>query len=259
MKIAGEIMSRLPIPEGLSVAAFTGKWNGPLQHVGPERMTPLKEALCFKTNAALYSIYAGTLVWAAARLEGKTDTRQILMLAEALYAWQQDWRWFKRPEKIADLDDMDASDRPTATALYLADLIHQDHIYENRMWSTEPMFATVAEAITLTRYNMPAATLPVFDAWLESLIARLDEVAPFDEQGNTPDLPEGDNPERRVWTGMVMGMPLPPSVLDLSRPVDQAGFHAEWVTLLASLDWERNDYLQRNLFTIVPRSGGTIP
>lgn len=243
MQIAARIMQYLPLPAGVAEAKFTGKWHGPVRHVGPERMTPLKEALCFKTNAALYSLYSGTLIWSAARLEGKIDTGPLFCLAEALYAWQQDWRWFRRPQRIPDLDDMDAADRPTATVMYLCDLIHQDHIYENRMWSTEPMFSTVAEAITLTRYNLPASAIPAFDGWVEAMIARLDSIAPFDEQGNTPELPEGDTKERRSWTAKVMGRPLPPSVLDLRKEVDVASFPAEWAETIASLDWQSNPYL----------------
>ena len=259
MRIASRIMSYFPFPDKLAEEPFNGKWIGPLHHAGPERMTPLKEALCFKTNAALYSIYSATLIWAAARLEGKTDTRQLFYLAEALYAWQQDWRWFKRPAAIADLDDMDAADRSTATVLFLADLIHQDHIYENHMWSTEPMFATVAEAITLTRFNLPLTALPVFDGWMAALIARLDEIAPFDEQGNTPEVPEGDNPIRQAWTRHVMGTPLPPSVLDLNNPVAPSLFDSEWPVVLGELEWESNYYLRRPPTSMAARSSEAVP
>ncbi len=258
MKIAARILEGLPIPAGLADTPFSGKWQGPLRHAGPERMTPLKEALCFKTNAALYSLFSGTLLWSAARLEGKTDTRPLFWLCEALYAWQQDWRWFKRPDRIPDLDDMDAADRPTATVMFLTDLIHQDHIYENRMWSTEPMFSTVAEAITLTRYNLPGSALPAFDSWMEAMISRLDAIAAFDEQGNTPDIPEGDNDLRREWTAKVMGMPLPPSVLDLHKEVDVKAFETEWTEVLGALDWESNPYLARPASPVVPRLGGAI-
>lgn len=259
MKIALRIIEGLPIPRGMSEAPLTGPWKGAMAHVGPERLTPLKESLFDKTGAALYSLFSGVLLWSAVRLQPHTDVAPLYNLAEALYAWQQDWHWFGRPAQIAEIDRIDEAPRAEASVLCLLDLIHQDHFYESGMWAPEPMFSTLAEAITLTRHNLPAGAKAAFEEWITAMIARLNAIAPFPEHGETPPLEPGDNPGRRIWTTKVMGRPLPPSVLDLDRAPDPATFAAEWAEVLGLLDWTGNPYLRRPETPPQHRADGPLP
>ena len=259
MKIALRIIDGLPIPPGTAEAPLTGPWKGAFAHVGPERLTPLKEALFDKTGAALYTLYSGVLLWSAVRLQPHANVAPLYHLAEALFAWQQDWRWFGRPAKIADIDRIDEAPRGEASVLCLLDLIHQDHIYENGMWPPEPMFSTVAEAITLTRHNLPKPAKTVFEGWVQQMIDRLNAIAPFPEHGQTPPLESGDTPARRAWAAKVMGQPLPPSVLDVAHPAGPAGFAGEWAEVLGLLDWQGNPYLRRPDGPPKPRDGAPGP
>lgn len=259
MEISLRIIEGLPIPRGTSEAPLTGPWKGAFAHAGPERLTPLKESLFDKTGAALYSMFSGVLLWSAVRLQPHADVAPLYHMAEALYAWQQDWRWFGRPAGLADIDRIDEAPRAEASVLFLLDLIHQDHIYENGMWPPEPMFSTLAEAITLTRHNLPAPAKAAFEEWITAEIARMNEIGPFPEHGQTPALEPEDNPGRRAWTAKVMGRPLPPSVLNLAIPPDPATFDGEWREVLHQLDWEANPYLRRPAAPPEPRGEGPLP
>ncbi|SNS83789.1 hypothetical protein SAMN05421763_103147 [[Luteovulum] sphaeroides subsp. megalophilum] len=259
MRPAEEIARMLPIPEDIGGSAFTGKWRSASAHISPERMTPLKEALLFKTNAALYSLVSAAMVWQAERLRAQTDVSPLLDMAEALYAWQQDWHWFGRTPAIADIDTIDEAPRPQGSVLMMLDLIHQDHIYTSGHWPSEPIFSVTADMLVLTRFNLPADAVPAFDAWVEAVIARMDVIAEFPEHGETPELEVGDTPDRRAWAAKVMGRPLPPSVLDLSRDPDPSRWPDEWRDLLARLDWDRNPFLRRPVGTPHPRQDGEVP
>ncbi|MGP3698889.1 hypothetical protein [Rhodobacter sp. NSM] len=259
MRPAEEIERMLPIPAGIAEEPFLGKWKGASAHISPERMTPLKEALLFKTNAGLYSIVSAAMIWQAARLRAQADVTPLLDMAEALYVWQQDWHWFGRTPQIADIDAIDEAPRPQGSILMMLDLIHQDHIYLSGRWPNEPIFAVTADMLVLVRFNLPESAVPGYDAWVEAIIARMDEIAEFAEHGETPDLETGDNPERRAWSTKVMGRPLPPSALDLSRKPDPTSWDEEWRDLLRRLDWERNPFLRQPDGGPRLRSEGEVP
>lgn len=236
--LARRIIDTLGVPPGLAEAPLSGPWRGPLKHIGPDKFTPLKQSLLDKTNGAIYAVLSGVMLWGAERLRGLTDVAPLEDLALALFCFQQDARYLRKPAKITDLETIEARPRAEATVLYLLDSVYQDHIYERGMWSDLPMWGTAAEAINLVRHNLPASAAAAFDRWLEGVIARLDRLAPFADPGDAP------TPKTQAWREEVMGQPLPPSVLDLSVEPRPATFADEWRAFLASLDWATSIHLR---------------
>ncbi len=235
---ARRILDSIGLPPRLAAAPLTGPWRGPLKHIGPDRFTPLKESLLYKTNGAIYTLLSGVMLWGAERLRALTDVAPLEDLALALFCFQQDARYLRRPAKIADLDTIEGRPRAEATVLYLLDTVYQDHIYERGQWSNLPMWGTAAEAINLVRHQLPPAVATAFDRWLKRMITRLDRLAPFADPGDTP------TPRTQAWLDEVMGQPLPPSVLDLSVQPRPARFAAEWATFLSSLDSANSIHLR---------------
>jgi len=240
--VARRIIDTLDLPAGLADAPLTGPWRGPLKHIGPDRFTPLKQSLLDKTNGAIYALLSGVMLWGAERLRALTDVAPLEDLALALFCFQQDARYLRRPAKITDLDTIESRPRAEATVLYLLDSVYQDHIYERGMWSDLPMWGTAAEAINLVRHNLPASAATAFDRWLGRVIARLDRLAPFDDPGEVPTFKS--TAESQAWRAKVMGQPLPPSVLDLSVEPRPAKFADEWRGFLSSLDWAASIHLR---------------
>jgi hypothetical protein len=236
--VARRIIDTLGLPAGLAAAPLTGPWRGPLKHIGPDKFTPLKQSLIDKTNGAIYTLLSGVMLWGAERLRALTDVAPLEDLALALFCFQQDARYLRRPPKITDLDTIESRPRAEATVLYLLDTVYQDHIYERGLWSDLPMWGTAAQAINLVRHNLPASAATTFDRWLEQMIARLDRLAPFDDPGDAP------LPKTQAWREEVMGRPLPPSVLALSAEPRPAKFADEWRAFLSSLDWASSIHLR---------------
>ena len=262
MKLSLELIKVLEIPDQLSEGKFVGPWKSPYKHCGPEnKMTPLKSSISTLSNSAVYTLVSGSFLWSAVRLRKEVDTTPLLMAAEALFAWQQDWRLFKRPRNfIGNIEFIEKQPRALASQLFLLDCIHQDYGFGNKKWTAGSMFSTAAEVITLTRYNLPKDSVPAFDKWTKGMLLRLKKIAKIGNLAHKshPNLGYGDTPARRELAAKIMGLPLPPSVLDLSQPCDPKKFGAEWKTTLEALSWNKNPYLVKSKKTNKVRLSGPV-
>lgn len=261
MKVSLEITKTLPIPPNLQEGRFIGSWKSPYKHCGPEfKMTPLQSSISTLSNSAVYTLVSGSLLWSAQRLMKETDTTGLMQAAEGLYAWQQDWRLFKIPKKgTGGILFIEEQPRALASMLFLLDVVHQDYACAHKRWADGSMFSSASQAITLTRYNLPKDATPVFDKWLKGLLQRLKKIAHIGELAHKEySLGYGDTPARRELAAKIMGTPLPPSVLDLTKPCDPKKFQAEWKITLKNLDWNKNPYLVKSRKTNKVRMSGPV-
>lgn len=251
MRLAEEIASFLPIPADLAARKLTGPWRGASYHCGPDGMSPLKKQLVLLTNAAHYTLASGALVWSAARLRALADVTPLLDIAEALFAFQQDAAYFRPPRRAASAPfvDPDELPRPTSTVAHLVASVRTEHAVSGGRWPAGRMFGFSAEVLVLTRFNLPKDLHKPFDSWTKKMIGRLDELATVEDDDPPTTTPE----QKRRWATKVMGKPLPPSVLDLSREPRTKTFGSEWKRVLANLDWKSNRYLDKPKGELLPR------
>lgn len=240
-----EALADRVVPPGLDQGAFVGPWRGPTYHSGNGRMTPLGSRLASVHNAGIYVFVSGTLLWAARRLGTHTDVSPLLDVAEALFAFQQDARWFRLPARKpgAPFVDPDTLPRPAGAVSGLLIEVRMAYNSEAGRWPAGRMFGLATACHQLTRHNLPKAATKAFDDWTRKMVARLEELAPFD--ADEPDLTGATPARAAAWAKQVMGKPLPPSVLDLTRPPRPAAFAGEWKQVRAQLDWKHNPYLAK--------------
>jgi hypothetical protein len=238
---AERIKDYLRIPPDFGLGDFPSRWSGPSAHNGSDGNAGLKKALVDKTQAGLFTLYSGVLIWAAARLETKTDVSPLKDLAVALFCLQQDNSYYRPPEARADIGEIDEAERYVSTVLYLMHLFFQDRMRNGGRWPLYPNFVAVAKAITLTRYHMGAPQRAVFDPWLKAAITRVDVLAPFPQHAElSPRIPPEAQEAQRAAT---MGTPIPPQALDLTRAVGGLDFPAAWTEFLTTVEWPSNRYL----------------
>ena len=231
----------LRVPPDFGSGDFPEAWSKPRDHAGPDGDTPLKFALLEKKQGGLYAIFSGVMIWAAARLEQKTDVSALEHLAVALFLLQQDNSYYRPPARRATIIEINKEEKYTATVLYILDRFYEDRLYNRGRWPLYPNFASVAQVINLTRHHMGPVQRAVFDPWVEGIIARTAVLAPFPESKQLqPDIPEAEQEAQRIAT---MGPAIPPQALDLSADVGELDFTEAWRAFLTTVDWSSNRYL----------------
>lgn len=181
------------------------------------------------THCASYLVCIGSLGVALRRSHGLMDPKLKLLLAEALFAYQLDWRYPKSFGIV--ITDMD--ERPFALGLRRAfafeffELLDRTPTY----FSTHHPWSTASSIVVLTRYLL-GKQAAAYDAWLAALIKRLSKVATNPTPKASVSL--RDYPSRKAWEAAVdvrHGRPLPLELLDLSREIPP---EKTWPALVAS-------------------------
>lgn len=245
---ADRIRLGLHIPQDFGLGGFPTDWKGAIHHVGPRESSPLKSVLIDKTQAGLYAVYSGVLIFAAERLQYHTNTQGLRDLAVALFCYQHNSQYLTIRKKRPRLLDISRKEKFAATALYFEYAIFYDRWANSGDWPLFPNFAMVAEAITLARYHMSPPQRAVFDPWVEGIIARMNSLAPLPEHSSfTWDMREAEMPTQRRLS---MGPPIPPQTLDLTVDVSEIDLEKASSEFLHSVDWLGNQFLA------VPDQGG---
>lgn len=238
---ADRIRLGLHIPQDFGLGDFPTDWKGAIHHIGPRESSPLKSVLIDKTQAGLYAIYSGVLIFAAERLQYHTDTQSLRDLAVALFCYQHDPRYLTLRKKRPRLLDISRREKFAATALYFEYAIFYDRWANSGNWPLFPNFSMVAEAITLARYHMGSPQRAVFDPWMKGIIARMNTLASLPEHSSFRwDMPEAQMPAQRRLT---MGSPIPPQTLDVTVDVSEIDLGQASGEFLATVDWSRNPFL----------------
>jgi hypothetical protein len=248
---AKKLRDAMSVPADFGQGDFPSDWSEPMRHATPSG--PLKVALIDKTQAALHAIYSGVLIWAARRLEHRTDVKALEDLAVMLFCFQQDPAYLFAGEKPPTLTETSTAERFKGTEMYLRYLIF-DQLWANDWnWPVLPYYSSVAKAITLTRHHMGPKQRAAFDPWVEGIITRMDALAPLPQHAELgPNVPKDDKPARR---SLVMGRAIPPQVLDLGLSMEGFDMITASREFLTTVDWRGNRYL-RPPEEVVLASGG---
>ena len=190
------------------------RWKGLTAHIGPTAsFTPLQKALLDKTNCALYAIYIGCVGFCKLRTEAVLDQTMNRSLAEQIFCYQFDWRYpklFGLPITMVDEKAELISAVRRSVGFYFFEIVERTPSFFH---SGRPT-ADVSFMINLTRFLLGDENQRVFDSWVESMIARMDEIAPYKDH---PSPRLSDYTSREEWEATVLqvhGQPLPLNVLD---------------------------------------------
>jgi hypothetical protein len=222
---------------------FAPGWKGRSQHIGPVGVnTPLVEALSGKTTCATVVLMSGVLLWGYHRLRHFTESDFYVELAEAIFAWQYDWRYvdikaapyFSPPQ-----------DPPEEVALYTLDNFVRAELKLYDKWISfyQPVMP-LFHMCNMVNFILPKAQRPHFEGWLSGMIQRLDEIAAAPDM-DEPDFYDFENKAAyAAHCAPRRGPPLPPIVLDLETDLTGTDLQAEADTFLQSLDHTKNRFLR---------------
>jgi hypothetical protein len=189
-------------------------WKGATAHIGPTAdFTPLQKALLDKTNCALYLLYIGCTGFCINRTVSVLEQKLSRRLVEQIFCYQFDWRYPKlfgiTSTSINDTGDRVSAIR-RAIAFYFFEIVERMPSF---FLSGRPT-ADVGFMVNLTRHLMGNENRPIFDNWVETMIAKMDGIAPFTDH---PSPKLADYASRSEWEATVRkvhGAPLPLDVLD---------------------------------------------
>lgn len=231
------------IPEDLGARPLDKDWKSTARHLGPHHYTPLRKSLELKTSAALLSIVAGSIAWASLRLQAFPEGAKLAQLAEAVFCFQIDPRYFVIAEEFSFFPQTEGMPLPQAVLEVYPWALCQDLFSFEDMWPVYPPTIETAQIIHLTRHVMPAGDT-AYDRWVEGAVTALDRNAPFLDCRKEP-LPDG-SPEEvyDAEARRAIGQPLGPSALVPDLPFDPAHNRQEVAALLQAADPQRNPYLR---------------
>lgn len=235
------IAAFMNVPGDLGLGTFPTKWTRPIDHVGGKGETPLKVALTAKRQGGLYALSSGVMIWAAARMGEMTDVTPLRDLALAQFFMQQHPAYYRHPDAIPDVNEINRTDKYEATVSFILKYFFDDWFFNRRDWPLYPNFAAVAEIITLCRYHMGPDRPAAFDGWVEGMIERISEIAAYPEARNLSfRIPPDLRPATRLAT---MGPAIPPQALDLSVDASRMDMREAWREFLTTVDWASNRFL----------------
>lgn len=231
------------IDDALGTRPLDKEWKGTSKHLGPHHYTPLRKSLELKTSAALLSIVAGSVAWASLRLQGFPEGARLAQLAEAIFCFQVDPRYFILAEEFGFFPQTEGMPLPEAVVEVYPWALCQDLFSFDDMWPVYPPTIETAQIIHLTRYIMPAG-YKAYDRWVEGAIAALDRNAPFLDSRKEP-LPDG-SPEEvyDAEARRAIGQPLGPSALVPGLAFDPVSNRSEVADILGQAASAQNPYLR---------------
>lgn len=232
------------VPAGLGDAPLKVVWKGARAHVGStERDSRLLTSLTGTTTCAQLALIAGVLHWGSERLAAHTDVSRARELAEALLVFGVDWR-------LVDLDVEPRKrppDGPAADSGFNA--LHRGLATEPgeppEAWTSYyPWGSATFHAASVVQHILGKPQRRSFDDWLTASIARMHEIAakpdePFRKRKEFASAVDAD-----AFIARHRGEPLPPEVLEPSRPFRRDERAALVERFLAGLDPARNRFLR---------------
>lgn len=226
----------------MSGGAFAPGWKGRSAHIGPVgAVTPLVEAVSGKTTCATVTLMSGVLIWGAQRLRHFTETDFCYELAEAIFAWQYDWRYVNvRAAPYFSPPD----DPPEEVAVYTLDNFVRAELKGQDKWISfyQPVMP-LFHMCNMVNFILPASNRSAFESWLAGMIERLDQIAPAPDM-DVPDFYDFESKaDYAAHCAPRRGTPLPPMVLDLETDLTGVDLQAEADKFLQNLDHKKNRFL----------------
>lgn len=231
----------LALPSNLDIQKYGFQWDGRDGHLHPIESTPLKRALLAKTNNALTLITAGSLIWTAKRISPRVDTTKILQAAEVNLCWQANQLYFDRESPKFFNDDISSVWLGVVDSFGLKGT--RDFHRTPRKHTAFPPLQDTANLISMTRHVLGPLFEADYKAWLESLIERLNEIAPNPHQNEEKPADSEDEDAWQEYLSRHMGPPLPLEAANMARPFDMDNRAELYSNFLQSVDWAANPYL----------------
>lgn len=233
----------LAVPTDLADKAIDKDWKANTAHLGPHRYTPLRQALEFKTSAALLVLMASSMFWAHERLRKFTDAGTVLSLSEALFCYQVDSRYLKPNRQYKFIPRTKTTSLPEGAAAMYPWIFFQKFFTFPDFWPIYPPLIETAQAIYLTRHIMPKRDTR-YEKWIEAAIEKLAIIAKLPDPRTEP-IPRGSPPEVfEAESRRIIGRPLSPWALNPSEAFDEARNSQEIGNLLAAADPAKNPLLR---------------
>lgn len=228
------------VPVDVAAHSFDFKWNGPEAHLAPARKTPLSKALLGKTNCALFVLTAGTLVWAARRMDRIADVLPALCMSEALLCYQDDANYVRRDRPNHLESAMTKQREIIETLCYETTAIFQATPGEH---SSRPPIQAAENVISVTRHILGLDWEGPFRDWVKSTLSRLDQIAANPSQTflSAYDFESDDDFAKYIIRNV--GPPLPISVCDTGVSPEPASLRRQYDEFLGGVDWTSNPYL----------------
>jgi hypothetical protein len=238
-------MKNLPILADIDFARepLTEAWKGSLNHIGPvQTITPLVELLAGKTTCGTVTLMSGVTAWGAARLRPFTDVSFLDEMADAVFAWQADWRYLNGtggPREPSPEQPVAISAAMTIRSLFI------NSINTPTEWHSfyQPLMKA-SHIVNIVQFILPKDAKKAFKTWLKETSDRLDIVAEI------PDLEERKHTEFDsreafyAYKAPRRGPPIPPLVLDPGIDLSNLDLVAEAHKFIATLDHTKNRYLK---------------
>ncbi|WP_096787823.1 hypothetical protein [Rhodobacter sp. CZR27] len=230
------------IPAGLGDPPPDFAWKGIEYHIGPlDEVTPLIRWLGNKTTCGVQTLCSGVGFWGVRRLLPHAEGRHNLELAEAGFVGQTNrWAVDVQAGPMARVPE-----GPPALAAMVGLNIHLRRALDMEEWwplRSQPVM-DLSHLVHLVRHILPATRLPEFDRWLEEVVARVDAVAP--KPATSGEIDEFALPgELEALAAPHRGEPLPPDILDTTRPFAPEGRTGRALAFAASVRPQDNRYLR---------------
>ncbi len=196
-------------------------------------------------GALVMAALVGCLVFAAFRalppLVGAENRARDL--AQALFCYQISPHYVELIRSYKRVPKTNGFELCQGATLVYAWIFFSKQIPRGHTWPLYPPFNIVAQAVYLTKHIMPKRYNP-FDRWLKAMIEKLSTVAAFPDARTDPVPPDISPQARHAETVRAMGPPLSLSVVDVLADFDPTANASEIETTLASLDWEKNQFLR---------------
>ena len=236
------------VPEDLSTAPLQVYWEGPERHVGRSEQAirlgkwPFYEHFSNANFCAQLTLASGFLIWMARRFQHVVpdEAQECLELAEAVFAYQVDWRYTDRSAGRIH----SAPSWPPARSAMMQNKLYMWH----SMTKWESYYRPIQELYRMS--ELVKHILPVgkarkeFKSWMDFAQARLLKHASAPDVDSVMKSKFESVKAWQSWIAQFQGVALPPEILDPEfdyRPEHREELVADF---LKGLDWRKNRFLR---------------
>lgn len=243
MPVASTLLETRFIPASLGELPLDFDWKGVEYHIGPvEEITPYIKWLGNKTTCGIQSICSGVMLWGARRLEAHAPAQHNFELSAAGFAGQTN-------RYLVDVQAgpmQKVPDSPKALAAMVGLNIQLRRALDMDEWwdSYYQPVMELSHLVHLARHIIPEPHRTAFDAWLQEVVRRVDDVAPKPSTPE-PDIEDFDDPV--AYAACITphrGLPLPPDILDTGLVFEAEGYAARAIMAAAEIGKSQNRYLR---------------
>lgn len=204
------------------------------------------EALAKVTSAGSMLLIAGCMLWIARRLARVTDVTRCTLAAEALLCFQDHPAYFGPSNSSEWPKAPDPRDDAERAVKAISGLLWRVYTISPGSHPLPPtVIDTAGQAVSMVRAALGAAGKKPFEAWLEQVLERLQQVAFNPRVAVRAQLRDQrfDWSVEAKFTRENVGPPLPPSLLDTRLRPEVSTLGAHYAQFLGGVDWKANPFL----------------